>query len=165
MLDLADRGGDPLARDHFAPGHFTASAFVLCPARADVMLIHHAKLDRWLQPGGHVEPGDADPAAAALREAVEETGLEETGLAPLGSGLFDVDIHTIPARRDEPEHLHFDLRFAFGARSRAHSRGAEVRDTRWIPLAALVRADGEAAMLRARDKLRALGRGSAGSDC
>ena len=86
--------GDVFARDHFVPGHVTASAFVWSPDRGSVLLIHHGKLHRWLQPGGHVEPGDLDVIAAARREVAEEVGLDDVDI--VGAGLFDVDVHIIP---------------------------------------------------------------------
>ena len=75
-----------------------------------VLLTHHKKLGKWLQPGGHAD-GDADVVRVAQREAEEESGL---GAIDLVSGdLLDIDIHLIPARGDEPEHYHYDCRFLF----------------------------------------------------
>ena len=112
---------------------------MLSPDRRDLVLIHHKKLGIWVQPGGHVEPSDEDLLGAARREVLEEVGLSD--LEPLpspgGSPLFDVDIHAIPARKADPAHEHFDVRFAFvaqDARARALRRGrrsalgAAVRD-------------------------------------
>jgi 8-oxo-dGTP pyrophosphatase MutT (NUDIX family) len=73
--------------------------------------MHHRKLDRWLQPGGHAD-GDVDLARVALREAQEETGV--AGLCVEG-GIFDIDRHRIPARGDEPEHWHYDVRYVVRA--------------------------------------------------
>ncbi len=88
-------------------GHLTGSALVVDAAGARTLLLHHAKLDRWLQPGGHAD-GDGNLAAVALREATEETGI--AGLRVVTPAI-DVDVHTIPERGDEPEHLHLDVRF------------------------------------------------------
>jgi len=97
---------DVFTRAHLA-GHFTGSAWVVSRDGERALLLHHAKLDRWLQPGGHAD-GDTDLAAVALREAEEETGLP--GLV-VESGIFDLDRHGIPARGAEPEHWHWDVRY------------------------------------------------------
>jgi 8-oxo-dGTP pyrophosphatase MutT (NUDIX family) len=113
-LDLLDAPGDPFSRSHFRPGHFTASAFVLSPAGDALVLVWHEKLRRWLQPGGHFEPGDRDLLAAARREVEEETGLRD--LRVVVDGLFDVAVHPIPPLGGEPAHEHFDLRLLLRAR-------------------------------------------------
>ena len=71
------------------------------------LLTHHKKLDRWLQLGGHCD-GDANLAASALRECQEESGIEALVIDPVP---FDVDVHRIPARKNEPEHWHLDTRY------------------------------------------------------
>lgn len=124
-------------------GHLTASAWVLDRTWTHVMMIHHRKLNRWLQPGGHVDDSDVSWHAAALRELTEETGL--TKFVPFADDgeLFDVDVHSIPARKDEPAHLHYDLRFLFVADvdpddDRAFQINAEEsHDCRWFALAEL----------------------------
>ncbi len=88
-------------------GHLTASAAVVDPSRPAALILHHVKLDRWLQPGGHAD-GEADLAAVALAEATEETGID--GLRVLEPAI-DLDVHSIPARAGEPAHLHLDVRF------------------------------------------------------
>ena len=97
---------------NYLPGHITGSAWITNHAKERILLIHHAKLDRWLQPGGHAD-GDENIFRVALREAKEETGLKEFKLSK--AGIFDLDVHTIPARKDFPEHLHYDIRFIFEA--------------------------------------------------
>lgn len=151
MAALLEVPGDPFSRDHWVPGHFTASAFVLSPGGEEVLLIFHGKLHRWLQPGGHVDPTDADVVAAARREVAEETGLTDLDvLAP----LHDVDIHEIPARERDPVHRHFDLRVLFRARTRAVEAGSDAQGVRWIPLDAVAAVDSDASVLRAVAKLR-----------
>jgi 8-oxo-dGTP pyrophosphatase MutT (NUDIX family) len=145
-------------RSHFTPGHFTASAFVLSPDRRDLILIHHKKLGIWVQPGGHVEATDADLASAARREVAEEVGLGELDWFASGGALFDVDIHTIPARKSEPAHEHFDARFAFVARTRDFARTEEVADVRWVPLDSLNEVTSDESVLRAARKLIAADR-------
>jgi 8-oxo-dGTP pyrophosphatase MutT (NUDIX family) len=97
---------DPWSRA--IPLHATASALVLHPPSGRVLLRWHAKQDRWLQVGGHGDPGERDPWRIALREAEEETGL--TDLEPLGA-LLQVTIVTVNAVGEEPAHEHADLRY------------------------------------------------------
>jgi len=97
---------------HHLPGHITGSAWIVDQSKKFALLTHHAKLNKWLQPGGHAD-GDEDILMVALREAKEETGLKEFKL--LHNGIFDLDIHPIPARKEFPEHLHYDVRFLFQA--------------------------------------------------
>ena len=92
-------------------GHFTGSAWVVSTDGARVLLTHHRKLDRWLQPGGHAD-GDTDLARVALREAEEETGLRDLVVE---GGVFDLDRHAIPARGADPQHWHYDVRFVVRA--------------------------------------------------
>jgi 8-oxo-dGTP pyrophosphatase MutT (NUDIX family) len=92
-------------------GHFTGSCWLVSADGARVLLMHHRKLGKWLQPGGHAD-GDANLARVALREAEEETGL--TDLCVDG-GIFDLDRHRIAARADEPEHWHYDVRYVVRA--------------------------------------------------
>ncbi len=121
-------------------GHITGSAWVLDRTRAHAALIHHRKLNRWLQPGGHVEHSDVSWRAAAQREVTEETGLAHFVAQPGHDDLFDVDVHPIPARKDEPAHFHYDLRFLFVADVDAAHDGElmlntdEVHDCRWFRL-------------------------------
>jgi 8-oxo-dGTP pyrophosphatase MutT (NUDIX family) len=95
-------------------GHVTASAWVTNTERSLFLLNHHARLDRWMQVGGHIED-DPDIQSAALREAAEESGLSSITLA--GEKIFDVDIHEIPETPAVPAHLHYDIRFLVTADS------------------------------------------------
>jgi 8-oxo-dGTP pyrophosphatase MutT (NUDIX family) len=96
-------------RDHL-PGHITGSAWIVNQDFSKALLIEHAKLKRWLQPGGHAD-GETDVIQVAMREAQEETGV--TNLTPLSTTFFDLDIHSIPERRDFPAHYHYDVRYIF----------------------------------------------------
>lgn len=137
MLRLTGADGNPCARDHFEPGHFTASAFVLSPTLDALLLIFHEKLRRWLQPGGHLEPRDVSVEQAARREVEEETGVTALDIVPTATPLLDLDVHHIPARPTEPRHLHHDLRLLFRARDDELVAGDGVRAARWVELEAV----------------------------
>jgi 8-oxo-dGTP pyrophosphatase MutT (NUDIX family) len=125
------RNGDAWSREGVL--HVTASALVVDPARRRVLLRWHARLQRWLQVGGHGDPGETDPWAVALREAHEETGLDD--LAPLVPALerrpVQIVIVPVPASGADPVHEHADVRYALATttpgRSRAESEDAAVR--------------------------------------
>jgi len=99
-------------------GHITASAFII-NHRDELLLLHHKSLDRWLQPGGHVDVGtDLNILAASLREVEEETGIPSHNLSLIEIGennLFDIDSHLIPdnPRKEESAHYHHDFRYLF----------------------------------------------------
>jgi 8-oxo-dGTP pyrophosphatase MutT (NUDIX family) len=96
-------------------GHFTGSSWLVSADGERVLLMHHRKLGRWLQPGGHAD-GDRDLARVALREAGEESGLRDLVVDP---AIFDIDRHWIPERGQEPGHWHYDVRYV------VHARGSE----------------------------------------
>lgn len=130
MLDLAAAAAEPFSRHEYEPGHFTASGFVAHPGGERILLVHHERLGIWVQPGGHVEPGDTTLMAAAAREVGEETGL--TDLHPVSASLLDVDVHVFPETVDQPRHLHFDVRFGFvGGDDRVRALEGSV-DARWV---------------------------------
>ncbi len=107
MLAFIDAHPEDAHKRTCLTGHLTAACFLLDHAEERALLTHHAKLERWLQLGGHTD-GDANLPAAAWREGTEESGIDGIVLDPTP---FDLDIHSIPARGDEPEHLHLDVRF------------------------------------------------------
>jgi 8-oxo-dGTP pyrophosphatase MutT (NUDIX family) len=120
---------EPFSRDQFTPGHITCTGLVRSPEGGRVLLVHHRRLDRWLLPGGHVEPEDAEIWETARREVVEETGAQlAAGPAPL---LISLDVHGIPGKRREPYHLHHDLIFLFQAVSESIEVSAESRAVAW----------------------------------
>ena len=128
---MVDRVADPASRHE--PLHVTASALVLHPPTSRVLLRWHAKQQRWLQVGGHFDPGEDDPWLVALREAEEETGLAD--LRPLVDGLFQVTIVDVEPTPKEPAHRHADLRYLL-VTDRPDDVPAEVEDVplRWCSL-------------------------------
>ncbi len=129
IRDLLATATEPFSRGHYVPGHLTASGIVLNAERTYALMIFHTKLQRWLQPGGHFEPGECDPSVAAAREVLEETGIKTRWPGPKPV-LLDVDVHSIPARKSEPEHGHFDLRMLLIAEP-GELCANEVAEARW----------------------------------
>jgi 8-oxo-dGTP pyrophosphatase MutT (NUDIX family) len=123
-------------RYHYTPGHLTAQAIIYCGARKAVALLHHAKLGIWVGPGGHVEPIDHSLTDTAVREAREETGITTLTLAsPIP---FDIDIHGFPAKKDQPDHLHYDVRFLFTVPAATEIViDADSLDCRWVEITKL----------------------------
>ncbi len=145
-------GDVAFARSRYDPGHFTASGFVLSAGGDALLMIFHEKLQRWLQPGGHVEPSDAGIAETAWREVAEETGLaDHVGVKP---AIFDVDVHPIPGSSHEPAHRHLDVRFLFRAGSSKLVAGSGVSRARWTPFAELASKEPSASLRRILDKLQ-----------
>lgn len=133
-----------------AEGHVTASAWILDASNTKTLLTHHRKLNLWLQPGGHAD-GNCDVLAVALQECLEETGLNS--LAPVGNGIFDLDIHGIPPHKDVPAHYHYDVRFLVrGTGSGDFIVSAESHDLAWVPLDQIEDYTTEWSMRRMRDK-------------
>ena len=127
-------------------GHITGSAWIVDRSRTKSLLTHHSKLDRWLQLGGHAD-GDPDVLRVAMREAREESGLED--IDPVTDGIFDVDVHPIPARDMEPRHLHYDVRFLLEADATAPLViSSESKDLTWIPLTDIERLTDERSISR-----------------
>lgn len=114
-------------------GHLTGSGVVVDPSRRATLLVHHRKLGRWFQPGGHAD-GDANLAAVALREATEESGIPGLRVAV---PAIDIDVHEVPLPPERP-HLHLDVRFLVVAPPGAHAPGNhESTEVRWVELADL----------------------------
>jgi 8-oxo-dGTP pyrophosphatase MutT (NUDIX family) len=134
FIDFVSTQADCFERE-LAGGHVTGSAWVVNSDQTHVLLTHHRKLNKWLQLGGHAD-GDPDVFAVALREVWEESGLAD--VAFWSHEIFDLDIHTIPARGDEPEHKHYDVRIAMHAvGSEAYVVSDESHDLRWVPVTGL----------------------------
>ena len=129
-------------------GHVTGSAWLLDQNLQRLLLTHHKKLDMWLQLGGHSD-GESDTPLVAMREAEEESGVVVQLLRPQ---ILDIDIHEIPARKSDPAHYHFDVRFCFQAQSDDVAVSDESNDLAWIEISAIERFTQEESILRMRDK-------------
>ena len=145
MLALLDDHGAELADRTTAPGHLTGSALVVDAEHQRVLILLHAKLRRWLQPGGHAD-GDHELAGVALREATEETGIE--GLDVLVPAV-DLDLHAVDHGDALGEHLHLDLRFVVVAPPGAVEVGNhESLGLRWVTIDELEAVADEPGLLR-----------------
>jgi 8-oxo-dGTP pyrophosphatase MutT (NUDIX family) len=145
------------------PGHLTGSAWIVSPDHQSVLLVHHRKLGRWLQPGGHAD-GEADLFRVALREAREETGLATFETLPGGvpPAPLDLDIHEIPPHGGEPAHLHLDVRFLLvaspGEVAQASEESAAIA---WVPRERLGEVSDEESLHRMERRARAILAGAA----
>ncbi len=133
ILAFVRRHAFPFDRG-IAEGHLTGSAITVSSDGRQVLLLHHRKLDRWLQPGGHGNPGETSGAEVALLEAFEETGIVGLALHPRAPQPLDVDVHAIPARGSEAAHEHLDLRYLIVAPEEASVAPdlAELHEIRWV---------------------------------
>jgi len=153
MLGFAADHPDALWRT-CPDGHFTGSALVVDAAAEQVLVLFHTKLQRWLQPGGHLD-GDANLAASALREATEETGIE--GLQVVAPAV-DLDIHEVRPPKEHP-HLHLDVRFVVLAPERATVVGNhESEALRWVAPHDLPDLGADAGLVRLTERGLALAR-------
>jgi 8-oxo-dGTP pyrophosphatase MutT (NUDIX family) len=165
LRDFVQRSSDCFERSCIE-GHITGSALVTDPKGQHVLLTLHAKLNKWLQLGGHVD-GSSDIPNAALREAQEESGRSEVEFFPyeelLGLAVpsrplpFDLDIHLIPARKQDPAHFHFDVRFLCRLDpALPFVVSEESHDLRWLSLSDAQTLTDERSMQRQFFKLQAL---------
>lgn len=131
-------------------GHITGSAWILNQAGTHALLTHHKKLNRWLQLGGHSD-GEPDTLRVAQREALEESGLKLKLCSP---SVFDIDVHEIPARGDDPAHDHLDLRFLLQALdSDEFTISEESNDLAWVDMSQIADYTNEESVLRMVRKL------------
>ena len=129
MIDFAQAHEDCFERSLLI-GHFTASSWLVNKDNTQALLMHHTKLDRWFQLGGHCD-GDSDVLAVALKEAQEESGI--TSIQAVHTGIFDLDVHVIPEFKGIPEHIHYDVRFLLRvANDEDIVQNSESKELRWI---------------------------------
>lgn len=111
-------------------GHFTGSCMLLNNDSTKFLLLHHKKLNIWIQPGGHCDE-EEDVLSVAIKEALEETSLES--VVPVHESIFDIDVHYIPEFRDVASHYHFDVRFLLKSDGNDELKICdEVNDLKWI---------------------------------
>jgi len=136
-------------------GHMTASAFIIDQKITSILLTHHKKLNRWLQPGGHAD-GMEDIRAVAFKEGSEETGL--SSLTFHHNSIFDIDIHQIPAHAGVQAHFHYDIRFLLMAdKNEPLQISDESHDLAWVPIDEITEMTrGNHSILRMTAKLRCL---------
>lgn len=130
-------------------GHLTASAWVVNHDESNVLLMHHKKLDKWLQPGGHCD-GVENVLRVAQKEVEEETGLT---IEVSDQKIYDLDIHHIPEKEGIPAHEHFDIRYKFVApKGAVIIKNEESNALEWVKLSDLGRFTSEASILRMLEK-------------
>ena len=149
FLEAFDRLADPFDQT-LDPVHVTGSAFVV--GERGVVLLRHKRLGMWLQPGGHIDPGET-PWDAARREAIEETGLD-VDFAEVGDDgvpvLAHVDVHA-----GGRGHTHLDLRFVLGGDDRdPNPPDDESQDIAWFDWGAAIERAGDPRLAVALRSLR-----------
>ena len=130
ILDFIQSHPDCFNRSCYE-GHITASSFLLNYDSTLALLMHHSKLNMWLQLGGHCD-GDNDVIRVALKEAQEESGIMSIKL--VRKSIFDIDIHLVPGNDKEHAHYHYDIRFLFRIddEGAVASKNSESLELKWF---------------------------------
>jgi 8-oxo-dGTP pyrophosphatase MutT (NUDIX family) len=109
--------------------HLTASSLICAAGEPKVLLTLHSRIGRWLQTGGHIESTDTTLAAAAVREAQEESGLVDLALEP---SLLLLSKHEAPCGNIRPTY-HLDVQYLVIASQTVSPKiGNESIDVRWF---------------------------------
>lgn len=131
-------------------GHITGSSWLLNKDNSKALLMHHRKLNKWLQLGGHAD-GDSDVLQVAIKEAQEESGVN--CIIPVDENIFDIDVHLIPGNDKEEEHFHYDIRFLLRINSDEKiNPNFESKEMRWFSVDELVQMMQEKSILRMYQK-------------
>jgi len=154
MLNFFDNHDDCFEKDNL-PGHFTGSAWVISPDKNKILMTHHKKLNMWLQLGGHAD-GEKDLKSVAIKEAKEESGFNNFSI--LSEEIFDLDIHKIEPMSENPEHLHYDVRFLLEADPKKQNIiiSEESHDVKWIHLDDVLNYNSEESISRMVKKTKKL---------
>lgn len=129
MIDFIKKNKNCFERS-LSIGHITSSAWLLNKDKTKVLLMHHAKLDKWLQLGGHCD-GVSDVITVAIKETREESGIQN--IIAISDKIFDIGIHTIPVNNKEKEHDHYDIRFLLRVTSDEQIiQNRESKELRWV---------------------------------
>ena len=132
MIDFYQLCGHQAFYRESVMGHFTASACIVNTEMNKILLMHHKKLNRWFQPGGHCD-GNENCWDVAMSEAVEETGINHL-VALNDKKIFDIDIHLIPKNIKDNAHYHFDIRFLLQAQSEVFQKNHESLQLKWFDI-------------------------------
>ena len=154
MLNFFDNHDGCFEKDNL-PGHFTGSAWIISPDKNKILMTHHKKLNMWLQLGGHAD-GEKDLKLVAIKEAKEESGFNNFSI--LSEEIFDLDIHKIESINEEPEHLHYDVRFLLEADPNEQNIiiSEESHDVKWIHLDDVLEYNSEGSIYRMVEKTKKL---------
>lgn len=133
-LELLRADGAHLHR-HGGPIHLTASAVLVDAPIDHVALLWHRKGRFWVQPGGHIEPGETDLEAAARREVAEELGVSDL-VNVLGVGPALLHRHTLSAAFGSCRE-HWDVQFLLRTTAPAAlvplGTSEETPEACWVP--------------------------------
>lgn len=149
FIDFVQINEDCFER-HLEIGHITASAFIFDFANNKTLLLHHKKLNKWLQPGGHCD-GEKDTLSVAIKEVFEETGLL---IENQKQRIFDLDIHTIPENKGVSPHEHFDVRYLLLADSSIPLiQNHETNQLKWVDMVEMEKYTTEESLIRMKKKI------------
>jgi len=129
IIEFISTNADCFER-HLKKGHITASSFIVNADNTKALLMHHKKLNIWVQLGGHAD-GNCNVLEVAIKEACEESGLDD--IQAVSKEIFDLDIHKIPSNAKEIEHFHYDIRFLLKTdKEFLIQKNNESNDLRWF---------------------------------
>ncbi len=131
VIEFLKNNTNSFSRTNLA-GHITAGGLVV-DMKGNVLLNHHKKADMWFQFGGHCD-GESNLLNVARREVFEESGLDNLQL--ISNQILDVDVHIIDysAKKNEPEHFHYDVNFLFKTENLNFKISNESAEIKWVSI-------------------------------